>query len=144
MSELQETLTPYQLLQERRSDVPESFSLLDKIKVNTADLDPPDLLGEFKTSSKFPLFQLYVGDRRYQAVKPIIVHVYRDEEWFFAENESLNLTGSGSTIEEAVHDLEEHIVHFWYYYRSLSDRKLVGDAVRLKRVYSDHLLKEIS
>lgn len=143
MSELQEILTPYQLLQERRSDVPESFSLLGKIKVDTADLDPAELFAKLEKSSRFPLFELHVGHQKYHAIRPIIVHVYQDEEWFFAENETLNLTGSGSSVEEAVGDLEEHIVHFWHYYKHLPDDKLVGDAVRLKKVYSDRLLKQI-
>ena len=88
---------------------------------------------------KFPLFQLTIFGRTFLPSKPIGINVTRDGAWFFAENESLNVVGTGGSIEEALLDVEHHIVHFWQYYRSLQDSQVTGDAVRLKKLFSNLL-----
>jgi len=92
---------------------------------------------------KFPLFQIKVSGRIFILSKPIGVHVTQDAPWFFAENEALNVMGTGRSLEEAVLDLEHHILHFWQYYQSLQDSQVTGEAVRLKRLFSD-LLAEVT
>lgn len=91
------------------------------------------------TPFKFPLFRLTISGRTFFPSKPIGVHVAQDGSWFFAENEALNVIGTGRSLEEAVLDLEHHIVHFWQYYRSLQDSQVTGDAVRLKKIFSNLL-----
>jgi hypothetical protein len=142
MSVLENAISAYDLLRERRLDVPERFSSHGKISVKTADIDPVEIFEKSKKFSKFPLFRLYVGNRTYRATKPIIIHIYQEDEWYFAENETLVLTGTGTSIVEAIHDLEQHIVHFWNYYKQLPDTKLTGDALRLKQIYSDLLIED--
>ena len=88
---------------------------------------------------KFPLFQLTISGRTFLPSKPIGIMVTQDGAWFFAENEALNVVGTGGSLEEAVLDLEHHIVHFWQYYRSLQDSQVTGDAVRLKHLFSNLL-----
>jgi hypothetical protein len=88
---------------------------------------------------KFPLFQLTISGRTFFPSKPIGINVTQDGAWFFAENEALNVVGTGGSPEEAVLDLEHHIVHFWQYYRSLQDSQVIGDAVRLKKLFSNLL-----
>jgi hypothetical protein len=91
---------------------------------------------------KFPLFQLTISGRTFLPSKPIGIMVTQDGAWFFAENEALNVVGTGGSLEEAVLDLEHHVVHFWQYYRSLQDSQVTGDAVRLKHLFSN-LLAEV-
>jgi hypothetical protein len=88
---------------------------------------------------KFPLFQLTVSGRTLFPSKPIGVQVTQDGPLFFAGNEALNVVGTGTSLEEAVLDLEHHIIHFWEYYRSLEDSQVTGDAVRLKKLFSNIL-----
>lgn len=88
---------------------------------------------------KFPLFQLTISGRTFFPSKPIGINVTQDGAWFFAENEALNVVGTGGSLEEAVLDVERHIVHFWQYYRSLQDSQVIGDAVRLKKLFSNLL-----
>jgi hypothetical protein len=88
---------------------------------------------------KFPLFQLTISGRTFLPSKPIGINVTQDGAWFFAENETLNVVGTGGSLEEAVLDIEHHIVHFWQYYRSLQDSQVTGDAVRLKKLFSNLL-----
>jgi hypothetical protein len=90
---------------------------------------------------KFPLFQLTISGRTYLPSKPIGTNVTQDGAWFFAENEALNVVGTGGSLEEAVLDLEHHIVHFWQYYRSLQDSEVTGDAIRLKKLFSNLLVE---
>ena len=92
---------------------------------------------------KFPLFKLTISGRTFLTSKPIGINVAQEGEWFFAENEALNVIGTGRSSEEAVLDVQQHIVHFWEYYGSLQDSQVIGDAVRLKKLFSD-LLTEAS
>lgn len=88
---------------------------------------------------KFPLFQLTIPGRTFLPSKPIGINVTQDGVWFFAENEALNVIGTGGSLEEAVLDVQQHIVHFWEYYGSLQDSQVTGDAVRLKKIFSSLL-----
>lgn len=88
---------------------------------------------------KFPLLKLIIAGHTFFPSKPIGVNVSQDGAWFFAENEALNVVGTGGSLEEAVLDLEHHIVHFWQYYRSLDDSQVTGDAIRLKSIFSNLL-----
>jgi len=88
---------------------------------------------------KFPLLKLTIAGHTFLPAKPIGVNVTQDGAWFFAENEALNVVGTGGSLEEAVLDLEYHIVHFWQYYRSLEDSQVTGDAIRLKNIFSSLL-----
>lgn len=142
MSMLENTITLNDRWLDRRLNIPERFSSERETLFVTVGLGIVDLIKDFTKNLKFPLFQLHVQNRHYRAVIPITVYVYSDGEWFFAENEALVLTGSGASTEEAIRDLEQHIVHFWNYYKQLPDEKLTGDAIRLKRIYSGLLIED--
>jgi len=88
------------------------------------------------------LFAVHAGDTTYRAAKPIQVHVYRDDDLFVAENETLLVTGTGESAWEAVEELESNIVHFWKYYSELDEGQVMGDARRLKSLYADLLQEE--
>jgi hypothetical protein len=92
---------------------------------------------------KFPLLKLTIAGHTFLPAKPIGVNVTQDGAWFFAENEALKVVGTGGSLEEAVLDLEHHIVHFWQYYRSLEDSQVTGDAIRLKNIFSSLLAEAV-
>jgi hypothetical protein len=125
------TRSAHELLHDRAGYFPRDLSQTctyeeDDIVANT-------LSGPFK----FPLFQLTVSGQTLFASKPIGIKVTQDGPWFFAENETLKVVGTGESYEEAVRDLEQHIIHFWRYYQSLQDSQVTGDAVRLKGLFSN-------
>ena len=62
-------------------------------------------------------------------------HVTQDGHWFFANNATLSVVGTGLTHAAAVRDLFSHLVHFRHYFRSLKDTQVTGDAVRLKALF---------
>src|SRR3990172_9952580 len=122
--------------EERRSYVPENFSSGKEIKIRTAESDLVVDEPSVPTSiANLPLFAINVSGSTYRLVRPISVKLYRDEEWFFAENKALNLTGTGTSWLEAINDLQEHIIHFWNYYSEIPDESLTPDALELKRFY---------
>ncbi len=127
--------------EERKSYVPDNFKFEGAIKIKTAgsdlDADEPSVP---EKPSNLPLFAINVGGSTYRLVRPISVRIYRDQEWVFAENETLNLIGTGSNLLEAVNDLQEHIIHFWNYYSQIPDESLTIDALQLKRIYSERLI----
>jgi len=70
------------------------------------------------------------------------VKAYRDEDFFFAENENLAVCGTGDTLRDALQDLELHITHFFEYYKNLDNSQPAGDALRLKSLYKNLLIEE--
>ena len=66
-----------------------------------------------------PLWRLQSKTKRFYTPIPIAVKAYRDEDFFFAENENLAVCGTGDTPQDALQDLELHITHFFEYYKNL-------------------------
>ena len=136
------TISAHDILQERIEEMPENYMPAPSSTTGSHEEGGRETMF-FLMPFKFPLLQLKVSGRTFLPSKPISVQIAQDGEWFFAENEALRVVGSGRSFEEAVFDLEQHIVHFWEYYKSLQDSQVIGDAVRLKNVYS-HLLQELA
>ena len=67
--------------------------------------------------------------------KPIILANYQDGEFWYSENDSLNIVGAGKSPDEAINDAIQHIAHLYLHYHALHDSELAGDAVRLKKTY---------
>lgn len=83
------------------------------------------------------IMRLQEDTRPFYTSKPILVNIYRDGDLFFVENENLVICGTGHTPQEALKDLSQHIIHFLEYYKNLDKSKLIGDALRLKRLSID-------
>jgi len=82
-----------------------------------------------------PIWSVTDKAKQRQVSKPIKVHIYFEDDVFFAENDTLVVVGTGSSPTEAIDDLGKHIIHFYQYYKKLSWNKVTGDAVRLKKIY---------
>jgi len=91
---------------------------------------------EFGGQSLFvPLWSVTDKAKKRQVSKPIKVHIYFEDNVFFAENDTLVVVGTGRSPTEAIDDLGRHIIHFYQYYKKLPWDKVTGDAVRLKKIY---------
>jgi hypothetical protein len=91
---------------------------------------------EFGGKSLFaPIWSVTDKAKKRQVSKPLKVNIYFEDDVFFAENETLVVVGSGSSVTEAIDDMFKHIIHFYQYYRKLPLDKVTGDAVRLKKIY---------
>ncbi len=77
-----------------------------------------------------------------KTTNPLSVRIYFENGFFFAENETLFLYGTGMSPDEAIEDLGLHVIHFYRYYKDLDWSQVTGDARRLKRLYEGLLIEE--
>lgn len=89
-----------------------------------------------------PVWAIAVGDVRYVAAKPIVLRIHCEGDMYFASNNTLNICGYGSTVQESILEAIKHIDYFYKYYRSLRTDQVIGEAVRLKQVFENLLNRE--
>ena len=133
----------YQVREERQEYLPANYRH-SEVRVDTAkEIVGKELLRSL-SSRQFvaPLWSVRTPEKRFRTIKPLSVHIYFDEGLFFAQNETLFLYGTGMSPEEAIEDLELHIIHFYQYYKNLDWSQVTGDAIRLKKLYEGLLLEE--
>ena len=130
----------YDLMEERKRDLPSNYRSTLVTEVGTTNII--DWQQVFKNKKTIYIYRLFKENKRYLANKPIAVKIYQDEDLFFTENENLNVCGTGETSQEALADLYLHILHFYNYYRKIDRERLIGDAIRLKKLYHDLLIEE--
>lgn len=82
-----------------------------------------------------PMWTFHSKTKTYKAAKPVRVRIYSEGDFWFVENESLAIAGTGSSREEAIDDFSRQIIHFHDYYKKLPPNKVTGDAVRLKKLF---------
>ena len=117
----------------RRVPILDNYTIWDS-RIRTADeIIPKDLI------KKSPLLHInkVIGEdsREYISKNPISVRVYLEDDIYFAENENLSVCGTGGNQDEALQDLQLHIAHFYNYYNNIENDKLMGEALRLKKIY---------
>ncbi|MBU4293125.1 MAG: hypothetical protein KJ770_03630 [Actinobacteria bacterium] len=133
----------YEEIKERMEYMPVNYKSTRAIGVGTATaIDPQQIFANRIKSYVAPLWRLQSKTKRFYTPIPIAVKAYRDEDFFFAENENLAVCGTGDTPQDALQDLELHITHFFEYYENLDNSQLAGDALRLKNLYKNLLIEE--
>ena len=131
----------YELVKERRAYFPDEYKGAAPYVGTAAQSIQPESYfysGGFSTA---PLMEFRGEQKTYITSKPILVKVYREGDVFFAENESLVLSGSGTSREDAVLDFVKHVDYFYNFYKRQTESDLMGDALRLKKIYNDLLIE---
>jgi hypothetical protein len=131
----------YELVKERRAYFPDEYKGASPFVGTAAQSIQPE---SYFSSGRFdaaPLMEFRWEQKTYVTPKPILVKVYREDDIFFAENESLVLCGAGASREEAILDFVKHLDYFYNFYKRQNESNLMGDALRLKKIY-DNLLVE--
>ena len=124
--------------------IPENYISTGIAHLGTAaSIDPLINFNERQSIYPVPIWNLQVETRKFTTPKPISVKIYREEDFFFAENDFLAVCGTGESQEEAIKDFAMHIVHFYEYYKEMNDANLTGDALKLKDIYNNLLEEEI-
>jgi hypothetical protein len=67
--------------------------------------------------------------------KPIVVTLDQEDDMFVAEHGLLDIYACGQSFEAALSGFHQHLIEFYKHYRDISDDRVVGEAVRLKREY---------
>jgi len=133
----------YDVIKERMAYVPENYKSSGVGEVGTATVvDPQEVFSQTRKHQPIPIWRIHVEPKRFYTPKPILVKIYSDEDFFFAENEKLAVCGTGDTPQNALQDFYFHIVHFFEYYMGIDENKLTGDALRLKNLYQNLLIEE--
>ena len=89
-----------------------------------------------------PIWRVRKEQRYFRLSQAILVRVRHDEGFFFAENETLQLVGTGSDVEAALADFSMHLVHFHQYYSSLPEDRVIGEGKRLRNLFRDLFVEE--
>lgn len=131
----------YKLVEERKTYFPNEYKGAAPVVGTASQSIHPEThfySGRFSTA---PLMEFQVEARTYVMSKPVLLRVYREDDVFFAENKSLVLCGTGASRDEAVLDFVKHLDYFHSFYKRQRENDLLGDALRLKKIY-DSLLVE--
>ncbi len=132
----------YNLKKERKEAVPQNYLSVSMPWTSYGDINQ-DVFSRFlRIPNTAPIMAVNFGVKSFRVRQPIKVCIYRDGEFYFAENETLVLYGVGKSVMEAIEDFRQHVVHFWTYYNNLTWKQVSGDAVRLKRIYANLLVEE--
>ena len=89
-----------------------------------------------------PIWHVWQEQRCFRLVRPLLVRVRQDEDFFFAENDTLRLVGTGSNPREALADFCMHLVHFHQYYTRIPASQLTEEAKRLKQIFQSIFVEE--
>jgi len=114
----------------------------DPLQVKTgswAGQFPGSLRGAIRSA---PIWHVRQKQRCFWLVRPLLVRVRQDEDYFFAENDTLRLMGTGTKPEEALDDFFMHLVHFHQYYMQVSAKQLTGEAKQLKQLFQSIFVEE--
>ena len=130
----------YDLIEERKRDLSTNYRSTLVAEVGTTNII--DWQQIFKNKKVVYIYRLSNENKQYIINNPIAVKIYQDEALFFAENENLNVCGTGETSQEALADLYLHILHFYNYYREINEERLTENAIKLKKLYHDLLIEE--
>ena len=131
----------YEQVRERKAYFPDEYrGVATYVGTAAQSIQPESYFysGHFNTA---PLMEFRSEQKHYAASKPILIKVYKVEDVFFAENESLVLSGTGMSREEAVLDFVSHVGYFYNFYKRKNESDLTGDALRLKKIYENLLIE---
>lgn len=132
-----------ELAMERMSRIPEKYNPVDISQNITApEISFREVSSDIIGSKPLILSRFPVKTKRYCTAKPIRVKVYRDDDIFFAENETISVWGAGETQQEAIEDFCEQVLYFFEHYKKIEKSKLSELALKLKEIYKDLLFEE--
>ena len=110
---------------ELTTSIPQPYELSHRPEQSLRATDnPPDVLGIGE--SIIPLWDLKIGAELIKPAVPVGIRLRREPDYFFAENDSLSIYGSGKTPEAAIADFKETAGTFAEEYRALGPDAVIG------------------
>ena len=102
-------------------------------KIETGD-EPTPVSG--RSSLPTVLWDVGSGSLKRHAIKPITVELRTEGPHWLAENETLRIFANGPTVAAALENFQDHLIYFHGYYAELKQDEVIGDAVRLKKLFA--------
>jgi len=100
-----------------------------------------ELLDRILIYNKSPMWVFNDGERKLRSNKAIELLTYKGEEMFFAENEALGIYAIGETIDEAIKDFNEQIIHCYFYYKKYNEDEFTMKAKKIKEFYEKNFIE---
>ncbi|MEW6534548.1 MAG: hypothetical protein AB1454_02870 [Candidatus Auribacterota bacterium] len=122
----------YEYLSERRDYLPDNWKRT--LEENRVPYNPSSFIRE---RTDFPLFEFPCVEKKVIFSKPIKVNIYKEDGWFFAENDTLNIFAVGETKEQAICEFSTIAIDMYEDYINTPDTDLTGLALKLKRIYQE-------
>ena len=127
------------IVSERKGYVPEGYLPWKVDQTGQYVATEPDVAA---ASSIIPVSTITVGNVRLRARRPFPIKYFVAGEHFFMESESLSVYAAGDTYADAIQDFAEQILDIFHHYQALSDDQVIGEAHRLKRLYTGLFVEE--
>lgn len=102
---------------------------------STEEIVEDKFMNQIIEEPDLPIFILIDENRKLLPENPIKVHIYRDGEYYIAENEKLNISAIGTSYKEAIENFEDLVIYFWKHYNEISQNDINGYAIELKEIY---------
>jgi hypothetical protein len=134
--------TPYDLLQARLGEFPSDYSRIGASIGTAQTINPLCLFEESRNIPQVPIWRMQRETKRFHFRRPITVRIYQEGDFYFATNDNLIITGTGTNPEEAFQDFISHVFHFIEYYKKIDRKQLMGDALRLKDLFSSLIVDQ--
>ena len=91
---------------------------------------------EFLLNIKCNFFSL-PDEKNLSSKESFDITILKDEDSFFADNQILNISSSGSTIGEAIQDFHSQVLYFYDYYKKLDEKNVTPKAAAIKKIYEE-------
>ncbi|MDR1998035.1 MAG: hypothetical protein LBQ83_06905 [Candidatus Margulisbacteria bacterium] len=118
-------LFKYDLIQERRQDIPDNYSL-------DFDLDKNNIISNWLNQAK-EIVPISIGQ------KVISVVLEKEDNGYIAANDYFNIVSAGVTREEAIREFKQDLAHFAKRYSKLPDTQATDRVIELKKRYKELL-----
>lgn len=108
---------------------------LNRYRASTASgLDRPNVLAS-TSRYQIPAWVFTDGKVTVRASSPVIIRLLQLEDVVLAEHEGLDIYATGGSAEQAVEDFSRLVVDFYRFYSEQPDENLMGQAIRLKKLF---------
>jgi len=93
---------------------------------------------DFLVNIKLPLREFATEDNILYSNKPVVINIILEDGIFYATNENLNIDAEGSCLADAIEDFSRHVNYFYNYFSNKDLAEVMGNAIRLKKIYESH------
>ncbi|MDA0840612.1 MAG: hypothetical protein O3B01_32525 [Planctomycetota bacterium] len=84
-----------------------------------------------------PMWAFHSDEGSVEANRPVVIRHWESGEAVLAENDNLGIYESGATLQEAIEEFSDTLVHFFVHYSSKAASEVMGEAARRKKLYAE-------
>jgi len=127
------------IFSERKAHVPDGYLLRESDQTGEEATTEPQVAA---ASSVIAVSTVRVRNVRLRATRPFPVKLTMTDDYFYLESEGLCVYAIGKTYAEALQEFCEQVVDIFRHYQGLSDDEVIGEARRLRRLFTGLFIEE--